>query len=121
MMAHSIKLCRSSSQTTTARARSGFEHGSTSWRGSRGSAMPTPCTTFSSGRFGATLRDERETAASRCKPELPVMTRRLVGSMLVRNESVFVEQAIRNVAAVCDRIHVVDHVSDDGTWDVLVR
>src|SRR5262249_23200563 len=43
------------------------------------------------------------------------------GSMLVRNESVFVEQAIRNVAAVCDRIHVVDHVSDDGTWDVLVR
>ena len=33
----------------------------------------------------------------------------IVGSVLVRNEDVFVERAIRNVAAFCDRIHVVDH------------
>jgi hypothetical protein len=30
-----------------------------------------------------------------------------------------VEQAIRNVAAFCDRIHAVDHVSTDRTWDAL--
>jgi len=35
----------------------------------------------------------------------------IIGSVLVRNEDVFVEQSIRNVAAFCDRIHVVDHVS----------
>jgi hypothetical protein len=44
---------------------------------------------------------------------------RIVGSVLVRNEDVFVERAIRNVAAFCDRIHAVDHVSDDGTWEIL--
>ena len=43
----------------------------------------------------------------------------VVGSALVRNEDVFVEQAIRNVVAFCDRIHVVDHHSDDGTWEIL--
>jgi hypothetical protein len=43
----------------------------------------------------------------------------IVGIVLVRNEDVFVEQAIRNVAEFCDRIHAVDHVSTDGTWDVL--
>jgi hypothetical protein len=43
----------------------------------------------------------------------------IVGSMLVRNEDVFVEQAIRNVSGFCDRIHVVDHVSDDGTWEIV--
>jgi hypothetical protein len=37
----------------------------------------------------------------------------------VRNEDVFVEQAIRNVAAFCDRIHAVDHVSTDRTWEIL--
>ncbi len=44
---------------------------------------------------------------------------RIVGIVLVRNEDVFVEQAIRNVAEFCDRIHAVDHVSDDQTWEVL--
>ena len=47
------------------------------------------------------------------------MTRQIVGSVLVRNEDVFVERAIRNVAAFCDRIHVVDHVSDDDTWEIV--
>ena len=49
------------------------------------------------------------------------MGREIVGIMLVRNEDVFVEQAIRNVAGFCDRIHAVDHVSTDGTWKILQR
>jgi glycosyltransferase involved in cell wall biosynthesis len=44
---------------------------------------------------------------------------RIVGSVLVRNEDLFVEQAIRNVAAFCDVIHVVDHASDDRTWSIV--
>jgi glycosyltransferase involved in cell wall biosynthesis len=43
----------------------------------------------------------------------------IVGSVLVRNEDVFVEQSIRNVAEFCDRIHAVDHASTDRTWDIL--
>jgi hypothetical protein len=43
----------------------------------------------------------------------------IVGSVLVRNEDRFVEQAVRNVAEFCDRIHVVDHLSDDGTFEIL--
>lgn len=39
--------------------------------------------------------------------------------MCVRNEDVFVEQAIRNVAGFCDRIAVVDHMSTDGTAEIL--
>ncbi len=45
----------------------------------------------------------------------------IVGIVLVRNEDLFVEQAIRNVAGFCDRIHAVDHVSTDRTWDVLLQ
>ena len=44
---------------------------------------------------------------------------RVVGSVLVRNEDVFVERAIRNVASFCDAIHAVDHESDDGTAEIL--
>lgn len=44
---------------------------------------------------------------------------RVVGIVLVHNEDVFVERAIRNAAAACDRIHAVDHVSTDRTWHVL--
>ena len=44
---------------------------------------------------------------------------RIVGSVLVRNEDLFVEQSIRNVAEFCDRIHAVDHVSSDRTWEIL--
>jgi hypothetical protein len=43
----------------------------------------------------------------------------IVGIVLVHNEDVFVEQAIRNVAQFCDRIHAVDHVSTDKTWEAL--
>jgi hypothetical protein len=47
------------------------------------------------------------------------MSGQIVGIVLVRNEDLFVEQAIRNVAEFCDRIHAVDHVSTDGTWPIL--
>ncbi len=43
----------------------------------------------------------------------------IVGSILVRNEDVFIEQSIRNVAEFCDRIYAVDHASTDRTWEVL--
>ena len=45
----------------------------------------------------------------------------VVGIVLVHDEDVFVERAIRNVVHVCDHIHAVDHLSEDGTWDVLQR
>jgi hypothetical protein len=45
----------------------------------------------------------------------------VIGVVLVRNEDVFLEQAIRNVAAFCDRIFAYDHVSTDRTENVLVR
>jgi len=43
----------------------------------------------------------------------------IVGSVLVRNEDVFVERAIRNVVAFCDRIHVLDQQSVDETPEIL--
>ena len=60
-------------------------------------------------------------AGARRRPALARVERgrAIVGIVLVRNEDVFLEQAIRNVAAFCDRIHAVDHVSTDGTWEVL--
>jgi hypothetical protein len=45
----------------------------------------------------------------------------VLGIVLVRNEDVFLEQAIRNVAAFCDRIVAYDHMSTDRTADVLAR
>jgi hypothetical protein len=45
----------------------------------------------------------------------------IVAIVLVHDEDVFVEQAIRNVAGFCDVIHAVDHVSSDGTWEILRR
>lgn len=45
----------------------------------------------------------------------------VIGVVLVRNEDVFLEQAVRNVAAFCDRIFAYDHVSNDRTPDVLSR
>jgi len=43
----------------------------------------------------------------------------IVGVMLVHNEDVFVERALRNSAGFCDRIHVADHMSTDATWEIL--
>jgi glycosyltransferase involved in cell wall biosynthesis len=46
---------------------------------------------------------------------------KIVGVMLVHNEDEFVEQALRNAAGFCDRVHVADHMSTDGTWDIVRR
>ena len=45
----------------------------------------------------------------------------VVGVVLVHNEDVFVEQAIRNIATFCDRIYAVDHLSTDRTPEILSR
>ena len=47
------------------------------------------------------------------------MATQIVGVMLVHNEDVHVEQAIRNVIGFCDRLHVADHMSSDGTWEIV--
>lgn len=49
------------------------------------------------------------------------MNVRIVGIALVHNEDVFVERALRNVAALCDCIHVADHMSTDRTPEILRR
>jgi hypothetical protein len=49
------------------------------------------------------------------------VTVQLVGVFLVRDEDVFVERAIRNVAHVCDRMYAFDHLSSDGTGEILRR
>lgn len=40
---------------------------------------------------------------------------RIVAIILIRNEDLFIERVIRNVLDFCDRIHVADHRSTDGT------
>lgn len=45
----------------------------------------------------------------------------IIGLMLVRNEDVFVERALRNVVDFCDRLIVADHQSTDGTPEILAR
>jgi len=43
----------------------------------------------------------------------------VVGISLVRNEDRFVRQALLNVAGVCDRLFVADHLSTDRTPQIL--
>jgi len=45
----------------------------------------------------------------------------IVGIVLVKNEDLFVERAIRNVAAFCDRLILCDHGSSDETPKILER
>ncbi|MCQ3935860.1 MAG: hypothetical protein DPW18_02315 [Chloroflexi bacterium] len=45
----------------------------------------------------------------------------IVGIMLVRNEDVFIERAIRNVLEFCDRIIITDHQSADRTFEICKR
>lgn len=44
---------------------------------------------------------------------------RIVGIMLVRNEDLFVEQALRNVLPFCDEMLIADNRSTDGTGEIL--
>ena len=44
------------------------------------------------------------------------MVTQIVGISLVRNEDIFISQAITNVAEFCDKIIVLDNLSTDNTW-----
>jgi glycosyltransferase involved in cell wall biosynthesis len=46
---------------------------------------------------------------------------RIIGCFLVRDEDVFVEQAVRNVADFCDELILIDHRSRDRTPSILAR
>ena len=43
----------------------------------------------------------------------------VVAVVLLHNEDVFAERVIRNVVGFCDRVHVADHMSTDGTWEIV--
>jgi len=43
----------------------------------------------------------------------------LVAVCLLHDEDVYAERVIRNVAGVCDRVHVADHASTDRTWEIV--
>ncbi|MBS4034268.1 MAG: glycosyltransferase family 2 protein [Ignavibacterium sp.] len=45
----------------------------------------------------------------------------IVGIMLVRNEDVFIERAIRNIVDFCDRIIITDHQSTDRTFEICTQ
>lgn len=45
----------------------------------------------------------------------------IVGIVLVRNEDVFVEQAVRNILDFCDELLLCDNDSADGTFQILDR
>ena len=47
------------------------------------------------------------------------MSKRIVGITLVRDEDLFVEQAVRNVLDFCDELILVDHRSRDDTPRIL--
>jgi glycosyltransferase involved in cell wall biosynthesis len=47
--------------------------------------------------------------------------RRIVGIAMVRDEDVFVEQAVRNALEACDEFILVDHRSRDATPAILTR
>ncbi len=45
----------------------------------------------------------------------------VIGSMLVRDEDLFVERAVRNALFFCDEFLIADHGSRDGTGEILAR
>jgi hypothetical protein len=47
------------------------------------------------------------------------VSKRIVGITLVRDEDLFVEQAVRNVLDFCDELILVDHRSRDRTPEIL--
>jgi len=46
---------------------------------------------------------------------------RIAAVILVKNEDLFIEQVVLNILDFCDRIHVADHRSTDGTPGILRR
>ena len=61
----------------------------------------------------------RRPAAARVDDGGAVM--QIVGIVLVRNEDISRRAGDPQRRGFCDRIHAVDHVSTDGTWDILQR
>jgi len=49
------------------------------------------------------------------------MAGQIVGISLVRNEDIFIAQAITNVVDFCDKIIVLDNLSTDNTWQEIQR
>ena len=47
------------------------------------------------------------------------MAGQIVGISLVRNEDIFIAQAITNVADFCDKIIILDNLSTDNTWQEI--
>jgi glycosyltransferase involved in cell wall biosynthesis len=45
----------------------------------------------------------------------------VVGIVVVHNEDIYVDLAVRNVVNFCDRIHIVDHLSNDGTSEIVAE
>ena len=46
---------------------------------------------------------------------------KIVGITLVRNEDIFVEQAVRNALDFCDRLIIADNYSTDGTFEIVSK
>ena len=46
---------------------------------------------------------------------------KIVGIVLVRNEDLFVERAVRNIASFCDSLILCEHESTDGTLGILKK
>ena len=46
-------------------------------------------------------------------------TSKIVGIFLVRNEDLYIEQAVLNVLDFCDRILIADNYSKDRTWEIV--
>lgn len=47
--------------------------------------------------------------------------RRIVGSLLIKNEDIYIERVIRNIAEFCDQIIVSDDQSEDKTLEIVDR
>jgi glycosyltransferase involved in cell wall biosynthesis len=45
----------------------------------------------------------------------------IVGIVLIKNEDLHIEQAIRNIVHFCDSIIITDHQSQDRTYEILER
>lgn len=43
---------------------------------------------------------------------------KIIGIFLVRNEDIFIEQAVQNVIDFCDQVLIADNYSTDHTWDL---
>ena len=48
-------------------------------------------------------------------------TPRIIAIVLIKNEDLFIETVLRNIFQFCDRIHVADNHSTDGTADIVRR